>query len=387
MLGYIDDLTFKIHTITLIPVLTIIVVIGSLWNLYFIKMIRLKYKCYTKWLTLARTDSTNTYAQWAYCYRTEFNKYLLLLSINLSECGAMLLYGIGYGLGEFLKLINQSFLFPHRDTQNCSRLLATGSSVQIYWITEVPIGLFIISVAQGAIIFSMVLSICLMRYIHAREYNRSSNYKSQNKRFLLIMACIVLCLIVLGTVPQFVLAQRVIEPVVQIIVYWKWVMHIRGFYRTLQMLAFDCQINRKRTAVCRRAMSLVTRFKIIMSLNIASFGLFLLSELIAQLSFVVTTGLYYGPCLFHYLYGTPLYTQLINSNSQVRILENTSISIDILERSLTAIATIILGSHFFTVSILFFGSRVTNGCNKRYRTRFTPDLNNPLLIQPEVSNN
>ena len=386
MLEYLDDLTFKIHTITLVPVLTIILVIGSLWSLYFIKMARIKYKLCIKWQNLARTDSTETYAQWAYCFRTEFNKYILLLSINLSECGAMLLYGIGYGLGEWLNIIHQSFLFPQRETLNCSQLLSKGSSVQIYWITEIPIGLFIISVAQGAFIFSMVLSICLMKYIHAREYNRSSEYRKWNKRFLSIMLLIVICLTILGTVPQFVLAQRIIEPIVQNIVYWKWVKQIRRFHQTLKMLAFDCQINRKRKVVIRRAIVLAKRFKIIMSLNIASFSLFILAEFIAQLSFVVLTGLYYGPCLFHYLYGTPIYTQVINNKYQMKILENTSISIDIIERFLIAIATIILSSHFFTISILFFGKRFTNGFNKKYRTRFTPDLTNPLLIQPECNN-
>ena len=383
MLDYLDDITFKIHTITLIPVLIMILIIGSLWNLYFIKMARLKYKFYMKWLKLARNDSTNTYAQWAYCYRTEFNKYLLLLSINLSECSAMVLYGIGYGLGEWLNSIHQSFIFPQRvETNNCSQILLQDSNVQIYWITEIPIGLFIIATAQGGFIFSMVLSICLMKYIHAREYHRSSDYKIWNKRFLTVMILILICIIVLGTVPQFVLAQRVIEPIVQVIVYFKWIKQIRRFHQTLKMLAFDCQINRKRRNVCRRAILLVKKFKIIMSLNIASFGLFILAELIAQFTFVITTGLYYGPCLFHYLYGSPVYAQII-SNHQVDILKNTMTSIDILERSLTIIATVLLCSHFFTVSICFFGNKITKGFNKKYRTRFTPDLNNPLLIQPE----
>ena len=250
------------------------------------------------------------------------------------------------------------------------------SNVEIYWITEIPIGLFLTSIAQGAIISSLVLSICLMKYIHAREYNQSSDYKKRNKRLLSIMILIVTCLIVLGTVPQLVLAQRVIEPIVQFIVYWKWIKQIRIFDQTLEMLALDCQINRRRRDVCRRANTLVKQFKIIMSLNIASFDLFLLTELIAQFRLLVIIGLYYGPCLFHYLYGTAVYTPLIHSKYQVGVLENTNISFYILERSLLVIATVILGSHFFTVSALFFANKCTNGFNRKYRTRFTPDLNN-----------
>ena len=383
MLEYLEKLTFKIYAITLIPVLIMIFVVGSLWNLYFIKTARLKYKCYKKWHKLARTDVTNTYAEGAYCYRTEFNKNLLLLSINLLECSTVVLYGISYGLAEWLYSINQSFLFPQRETNNCSQLLMQHSNVEIYWITEIPIGLFLISIAQGAIIYSLVLSICLMKYIHAREYNQSSDYKKRIKRFLSIMILIVTCLIVLGTVPQLVLTQRVIEPIVLIIVYWKWVKQIRIFHQTLKMLAFDCQTNRRRRDVCKSANTLVKQFKIIMSLNIISFGLLLLTELIAQFNLLVTIGLYYGPCLFHYLYGTAIYTPLIHSKYQVELLENTNISFYILERSLLGIATDILGSHFFTASALFLANKCTNGLKRKYRTRFTPDLNNPLLIQPE----
>ena len=233
----------------------------------------------------------------------------------------------------------------------------------------------------------MVLSLCLMKYIHAREYNRSSDYKVGNKRYLMIMALIAMCTIVLGTVPQFVLVQRTIALFVQILVYFKWVKQARRFHQTLKMLAFDYQINRKRRDVCRRAILLVKKFKIIMSLNIVSFGLLILVELIDHLRLTVSIGLYYGPCLFHYLYGTPLYTPVITNKYQVRILENIRLGISIFEKFLFAIATLMIFSYFVTVSILFFANKITNGFNRHRRTRFTPDLNNPLLIQPETTNN
>ena len=236
-------------------------------------------------------------------------------------------------------------------------------------------------------IFSMVLSICLMKYIHAREYNRSSDYKVWNKRHLMIMALIAMCIIVLGTVPQFLLVQRIIELVVVIIVFFKWVKQARRFHQTLKMLAFDYQINRKRRDVCRRAILLVKKFKIIMSINIVSFGLLILVELIGYLRLTVTIGLRYGPCLFHYLYGTPLYTPLIANRHQVRILENKSSEIALFQKSLFAIATLMICSYFVAVSVLFFANKITNGFNRHRRTRFTPDLYNPLLIQPETTNN
>ena len=124
-----------------------------------------------------------------------------------------------------------------------------------------------------------------------------------------------------------------------------------------------------------------------MSLNIVSFGLLILVELMEHLRLTVTIGLYYGPCLFHYLYGTPLYTPVISKKYQVRILENISLGIAIFEKSLFAIAALMIGSYFVTVSILFFAKKFTNGFNRHRRTRFTPDLNNPLLIQPETTNN
>ena len=366
----------------------IILTCGPLWSVYFIKMARLNYKSCMKYLKLARTDSTNMYAQWAYCCRTEFNKYLLLLSINITECGATVLYCIGYGLGEWLQNTHQSFMFPHRaETHNCSQILLQGSNLQMYWMTEIPFGLFLVSIGQGGFIFSMVLSICLMKYIHAREYNRSSDYKEWNKRHLMIMALIAMCIIVLGTVPQFVLVQRIIELVVVIIVYFKWVKQARRFHQTLKMLAFDYQINRKRRDVCRRAILLVKKFKIIMSINIVSFGLLILVELIGYLRLTVAIGLYYGPCLFHYLYGTPIYTQLITNKYQVSILGKNSSEIALFQKSLFAIATLMICSYFAAVSILFFANKITNGFNRHRRTRFTPDLDNPLLIQPETTTN
>ena len=257
-----------------ILIVTITLICTPLWHVYFIKKARLNYKGCIKYLRLARTDSTNMYIQLAYCCRTEFNKYLLLLSINITECGASVLYCIGYGLGEWLHNTHQSFMFPHRaERHNCSQILLQGSNLRMYWITEIPFGLFLVSIGQVGCIFSMVLSICLMRYIHTREYNRSSDYKVWNKRYLMIMVLIAMCTIVLGTVPQFVLVQRTIELIVVIIVYFKWVRQARRFHQTLKMLAFDYQINRKRGDVCRRAKLLVKKFKIIMSLNIVSFGL------------------------------------------------------------------------------------------------------------------
>ena len=92
-------------------------------------------------------------------------------------------------------------------------------------------------------------------------------------------------------------------------------MQIRKFQYTLKMLAFDCRINRKSREVRRRANFLVKRFKII-------FSLLLLAEMIAQFNSVVTMVLYYGPCLYHYLYGTPVFTQIINNEFQVGILED-----------------------------------------------------------------
>ena len=324
MLEYLDGLTFKLLSFLIILIAIIILICGPLWSVYFIKKARLNYKGYMKYLKLARTDSTNMYIQWAYCSRTEFNKYILLLSINITECGATVLYCIAYGLGEWLHNTHQSFMFPHRaETHNCSQILLQGSNLHMYWITEIPLSLFIVSIGQVGFIFSMVLSLCLMKYIHAREYNRSSDYKVWNKRYVMIMALIVMCIIVLGTVPQFVLVQRVIDIIIGSIVYFKWVKQTRSFHQTLKMLAFDYQINRKRRDVCRRAILLVKKFKIIMSLNIVSFGLLILVELMEHLRLTVTIGLYYGPCLFHYLYETPLYTPVITNKYQVKLSENT----------------------------------------------------------------
>ena len=123
-----------------------------------------------------------------------------------------------------------------------------------------------------------------------------------------------------------------------------------------------------------------------MSLNLVSFGLFILVELIGYLRLNVTIRLYYGPCLFHYLYGTPHCTPVITNKYQVRILENISLGISIFEKSLFAIATLMICSYFVAVSILFFANKITNGFNRHRRTRFTPDLYNPLLIQPETTN-
>ena len=389
MLEVLNQLTSKLQYIY-IPVLLLILIIGSLWNLYFIKMARRKYKLYIKWLKKSQSDPSNIFAQWAYCYRTEFNKYLLLLFINVSECGAMLFSGIGYGVGEWLSGIHQSILIPQRlETHNCSKNILKGASLEIYSITEIPISLFIISISQFALILSMILSIRLMKYLHAREYNRSIQFKVCDRKFFSMIFIIAISIIVLGTVPQFVIIERFVESIVKVIVYLKWVKQIRRFHQTLKMLAFDCQINNKRKDVCRNALFMVKQFKIIMSLNIASFGLFILSELIPQFTFFATTLLYYGPCLFHYLYGTPFYPQAISSETQVMILEATVRGVGILDRVLIAIGTLLLGSHFFTVSLLFFGNKLASKLNlrygKKYRTRFTPDLRNPLLIQPETN--
>ena len=264
MLEYLDGLAFKLLSALIILVAIIMLTCGPLWSVHFIKKAQLNYKGYMEYLKLDRTDSRDMYVQLAYCCRTEFNKYILLLSINITDCGATVLYCIAYGLGEWLHNTHQSFMFPHRaETHNCSQILLQGSNLQMYWITEIPFGLFIVSIGQGGFIFSMVLSICLMKYIHAREYNRSSNYKVLNKRHIIIMALIAMCIIVLGTVPQFVLVQKTIALIVVIIVYFKWVKQAHRFHQTLKMLAFDYQINMERRDVCRRAILLVKNSRLL----------------------------------------------------------------------------------------------------------------------------
>ena len=109
-----------------------------------------------------------------------------------------------------------------------------------------------------------------------------------------------------------------------------------------------------------------------------------LVELMEHLRLTVTIGLYYGPCLFHYLHGTPIHTPVITNKYQVSILGKKSSEIALFQKSLFAIATLMIGSYFAAVSILFFANKVTNGFNRHRRTRFTPDLYNPLLIQPEL---
>ena len=136
----------------------------------------------------------------------------------------------------------------------------------------------------------------------------------------------------------------------------------------------------------RRSIKNYRQFAFIMSLMGIGIVCILLTVFIGTYFSLFLIVVRYGSCVFHHLYNTPLYQPLFNTQLQLEVLRISSTVISRIEITLSIIASILIGFQYFLVSMIFFGEKLLRRMNYRFgrvRTRFTPNLTNPLLINSQ----
>ena len=113
---------------------------------------------------------------------------------------------------------------------------------------------------------------------------------------------------------------------------------------------------------------------------------FIFAEFLTQYFTLIATILYYGPCIFNYLYATPDYQTLLVTQQQIEALHTTNTIIRYFSSFLIILTSAIIGTQYILATCLFFGQIIVRKLKYRFGyipTRFRPSLTNPLLAVPQ----
>ena len=382
----INDLCNKVEFYLLVPSIILLLGLACFWDLYFWKKIKIFTKKYSKAIQDSLSDPFDNYIRLALRYKREQVKYRFLFVINMVEGTGAFGYAVGTTLVYFLWVNNNGVEFPSRFAiENCSIGIDGKSGMPDFVInalTEVSVGRILITIGQLGILWSMALGVCLIQYLNDREYNKEN--KGINTEFLNRTGLISVFILITGCIKELRLVEIVLEPIIQIIYFIIWVKHIHLFYRVLRTRVSEYKAQQRRKSVIRLAISNMHQFGVIMCLNVIAYACFILAELIISIFFIVYVGVYYGPCLFSYLYGLPAYVPLLREPEQVKSLVLANATVSIITKILTIFAQTIITTHYSVVSGVLVGNNCWPDIKTRFgfgvRVRFTPSLVNPLIF-------
>ena len=381
ILAIIEDIQIS----TLMPLLFFGIILSIIWDVFFVKRIRHLVLSYRGCMVKAITDPFGNYLEAAQHFKIEIHKCTLLLLINVTEFGAMQFYALGGALACTRQ--PEDVLNPSRfQIHNCTSELAHFNYIIIDAKTSNPSVSILVSIGQAGLLFSMALGICLMKYLDVKYHDIYGKTARYIRTFLLVTVMLGIFLIIAGSVLQLILIQKVVEPILQLIYFSIWIKHTRTFYKTLKWRTIEFRVRSRSHRVVKRSLISRYQFIIIMSCMLIGFACLILSEFLTQYFLLIATILYYGPCIFKYLYATPDYQTLLVTQQQIEALHTTSTVIGYFSTFLIILASAIIGSQYILATCLFFGQIIVKKLKYRFGsipTRFRPSLTNPLLPVPQ----
>ena len=360
---------------------TLFFVLSFVWNVYFIKRIMIFVHLYRESIKQEKTDHFNTVLQTSLYHKADIHKYVFLLLLNITEFIAIQMYTFGSTLAGM-----QAPHEIHDFQYNAScRIHHVGhfNNINIQLIVGNPIPSVLVSIGQVGMIFSLALSICLMKFLNDTFHDIHSKPFLYIRPFLLLTTVITSVLVIFGSIPQIFILEKFLEPIIEMTYFYIWVKYARKFYNTLKWRVVEFKIRSKNKWIIRRSISSRNQFAIIMSVIGVCIACFIFCGILVKYFFLTATILFYGPCLFHYLYGTPLYQPLLTTHQQIEALRISSVFEVYCLAFFYSIAFTIMGLQYLLVTIVFFGRIVWGKLKYRFgrvKTRFTPRLTDPLLI-------
>ena len=289
-----------------IPLDSVFVLLSIIWTIYFINKIRTCIKKH-------KTNLKEGNSEFVKMYRCEVVKYVFLLLINITECGYIQIYALGALVpAEHLYLSSRPML------PNCSIELVHSHIFDINLILENPFKAFLIALGQVVLLFSIAFSICLMHYLHITFHSISLNPFQFIRRFLSFTSLLSLLLVIAGTVPHLILFEKFVEPLIELAYFLIWCRYSHKFYQTLKWRIRE--FSARRPSLVKRAMKNCRQFKVVMCCMGLGTFLFITVNFIVSYFFLVTVALFYGPCLFNYVYGTPYYQPPLVSDGHIETL-------------------------------------------------------------------
>ena len=342
-----------------------------LWNVYFVKKIMYFINLYRKSINSARNDILNNYTELALHYKVEIVKFAFLLAINITEISSAIIYTLGVRL---------TVITPNNAT--ISIFSSKIYNTDLHVIIGTPMEAVFTSVGNAGFLMSLALVTCLMKYLDA-TYHNINNQSLKSTKIILLISCVIgVLLIITGSIHQSFILERLIDPIIKLIYFSFWIMQIRTFYRTLKWQSIEYRVRGRSSKIVKRAVKSSHYFAIAMCLVGIGILCITFTEIINS-SFFIFTIFAYCPKLIKQLYGTPDYEPLLTTKMQIDTLAISSQVGRLISGSLSFIAYLSITSQYLIITFVIFGGMLVKKLNYRFgrvRTRFTPNLTDPLLI-------
>ena len=327
-------------------------------------------KIHRECLEKSRTDPFGNFSEAARNYKVEITTNIFLLIINITEFTTIITYATG--------------IFPlvsHSNTtirDSCNELHL--DTIELRLAIANPLFSILISAAQVGLLFSIALGICLVKYLHITYHEISVDPFQFIKRFLILTSLIGIFLLITGSVPQLMIIEKLLEPIILFIYFCISVKYNRIFYKTLQWRSIEYKMRGRSNCIVRRSIISRYQFAIIMSCLSLTYICSTLAEFISQYFFLIATAIYDGPCLFNYLYGTGYYRPLLTTQQQINTLKNINEVFRYITSLLVSAGLVLFGIEYSGSSVLFLvGIFWKKFRFHRANTRFTPSLMDPFL--------
>ena len=350
----------------------VFVSLSLLWAVYFLNKIVTCFRLSKTHLLEGNPDSARK-------YKCDMVKYVFLLLINITECGYIQICLIGFLLpSEHLYWIRP--MLPQ-----CSTELIHARFFDIKLILENPYKAFLISSGQVGLLFSLAFITCLMHYLHIIFHSIPLNPFTFIRRFLSFTSILSLFLVIAGTLPQLILFAKLVEPLVELAYFLIWCKFSLRFYQTLKWRTREFSM--RKPYLVKESVKNCRQFAVVMCCMGLGTFLFIVANFIINYFFIIVVALFYGPCLFNYLYGTPYYLPPLVSDRQIEtLLYSYTIKIYV-TTVLLGIAIFIMFSQFFAASAVYFKMILSEKLRMRYTRKFDtksiPSLRRRLLKYQE----
>ena len=367
--------------IGLFPVILIGGLLSTIWNMYFIKNIIYHVRIYRYCLKNARNDPFGNIQEAARNHKVDMVTNIFLLIINAAEFVTVFIYGLGAGIVAIPNsLLNNSYL-SNGSIPDCNNEFHL-QTLDLKLSLANPIFSALISIAQVGLIFSFAFGICLVKYLQIAYHEINTDPFKWIKRFLIITLLISIFLAISGSVPQLMIFEKLVEPVIVFVYFIIWLSCNRTFYKCLRWRSIEYRVRGRSEMIVRRSVTSCQQFVIITSCMSIVYASFFIAEMLTQYFFLIAAAIYNGPCLFNYLYGTTYFKPLLNTQKQIDALNLTNevfsyfVSFLVLTGSVLITVEYVLASVFVCGEILWIKmkSRLYRSC-----TRFTPTLHQSLL--------
>ena len=368
---YFQNIVNDIYLL-MVPFTCLLILISFVWDVYFVKMIMYYVRLYRECMKEANTDIFGNASELALHYKAEIVKYAFMLAINTIESIAVLTFELSFCIS----------LIPlnYEKINNCTT--KSISKFDGFRFIADPIAAVVSSFGEAAFLLSLALGMCLMKYLDVIYRDIHGQPFEYVRRFLLI-SCLVGVLTIIESIPHLFIFRMLSDPLINLIYFCIWIKQTRTFYKTLRWRCVEYKIRGVSQQIVRRSVESCQHFAVFMSIMGIGLLLIILNFIIDKVFFLITIAIHYGPCLFHHLYGTPLYQPLVTTNQQNKVLSLSIVVVSWIGIVLMIVAYLSIGLQYLFASIVFFGTKLWKILKYRFgkvRTRFTPSLTNPLLI-------